>query len=72
MFKKLFKKHPDFVLISLAILLLGVLVVSFVWGITTIFTTFNKAISVGDDSKEGSAMFNLQVAKELDLRGLVR
>ena len=70
MLSKIFKAHPELVLIGLAVLLLAILVTSFAWGVTSLVVVLNKAIGSGDKSGAGSATFDLEGAAALDLKGL--
>ena len=67
----IFKKHPDFILLSLAILLIGVLAASYIWGIQTLITNFKKTTFDQHENKTETG-FDLEGAKALDLKGLVQ
>jgi hypothetical protein len=66
--KKIFKKHPEFVLVSLAAFFLLVLAIYFFWGITTMVSTLNKAIA-GSKAEEAAVGFDLKGAAGLNLKG---
>ncbi len=68
---KFFQAHPEFVLISLAFLLLAILTVAFFWSITTLITFLNKGI--GANANQVPAVgFDLKGARALDLKGSLR
>jgi len=66
-----FKKHPEVVLVGLAILFLGVLAGAFGWGIGNLIVDLNQAINV-DAEAGGAAVFDIKGAAGLDLRGAIR
>lgn len=67
---KLFKKHPDFVLISLTVIFLSVLIAYFFWGITALIVKLNAAVKPGN-TNESALKFNLDEAARINLKGLV-
>lgn len=69
--QKFFKNHPEFVLIGSTVILFGILLVYFSWGITVLVYSLNKAISTRN-SQQARIGFDLKGAEGLDLRGLVK
>ncbi len=68
--KKLLRKHPDALLITLAIIFLAALIAAFVFGINNVVGQVNRAESANPGPGDNGG-FNLQAAQSLDLRGLV-
>ncbi len=66
------KKHSEFVLIGLSLLFLGIVVVSFFWGIATLFSRISSATTVQTSDLGATASFDIKGAANLDLRGLVK
>jgi len=71
MFSNFFKKHPEFVIIGLAVFFIAVIIASFFWGITTLVSHLNRAVSV-DSDLEGVETFNVEGAAALNLKGALR
>lgn len=69
---RFFQAHPEFVLISLALLFLVILATSFFWGITTLIAGLNQAISAGSAAQGAAAGFDLKGAQALDLKGALQ
>ena len=63
-----FKKHPDFVLIGLAVSFVVILVVYFFWGIKALITELNKGVNPGKINQP-AVTFNLEDAAKLNLKG---
>ena len=72
MFSKIFKKHPEFVLIFLAIIFVVIIVGSFAWGIFVLVKNLNNSIEIGNESSSTVTSYNIQGASALDLKGLVK
>ena len=57
-----FKKHPDFVLIILAVVFVAMLIAYFFWGITTLIVALNKGVNPGKiNQPEKELLENLAV-----------
>ena len=70
--KSIFKNHPDFVLVSLAIVFMAVLATSFIFGMQVLITSLNKACGFKAPENQAKAGFDLGGARALDLKGLVQ
>lgn len=68
--KKILRKHLEIVLAVLAIVLLSTIIALFVWGVNNMVASMNNAMSAKGSAGENTS-FNLDAAKQLDLRGLV-
>ena len=66
-----FKHHPDLVIMSLAIMFVAVLAVSFIWGVQILITNFNKT-TFNPHENQANIRFDLDGAKALNLKGLVQ
>lgn len=62
--KKFLKVHQDQVLIFLAILMLGIIVGYYAWGITTLASIFRGALTPPDSSNQ-FIQFDIEAAKAL-------
>ena len=69
--KKLLKVRQEWWLTGAALLLLGMLAIFFLWSITGLAANFAKAL-VPSAGKSSSLNFDLQGAKQLNLKGLVQ
>ncbi len=69
--KKFLRNYPQILLITLAILFLAIIVAYFSWGMGQAAGEVNRAVNA-KGSAEANVNFNLQGAKQLDLRGLVK
>jgi hypothetical protein len=68
--KNLLRKYPQAALVTLALLLLAIIIAYYVWGIGDVVTAVNQAVN--DKVSAGKTTgFDLQDAKNLNLRGLV-
>ena len=63
-----FKKHPDFVLIILAVVFVAMLIAYFFWGITTLIVALNKGVNPGKINQP-AVTFDLEGAAKLNLKG---
>jgi len=68
--KKLFRKFPQSILVTLALVFLGIIVAYYAWGISDMIGVVNRAVNT-KPSSAGSAGFDIQGAQQLNLRGLV-
>jgi hypothetical protein len=66
-----FKKHPDLVLIGLAVVFVAILIVYFFWGITTLIVELNKGVNPGKIN-QSAVTFNLEDAAKLNLKGALQ
>ena len=69
--KQILRKYSETTLILLALIFLGIIVTSFIWGIGDVVREVNRAVST-KGSAGGNVGFNLKDAAALDLRGLVK
>ena len=69
--KELLKTHQEWLLTGIALFLLGILAVFFVWSITGLAADFGKALIPGAN-KNLKLNFDLEGAKQLNLKGLVQ
>ena len=69
--KQFIKIHQEWFLTGIAILLLGILVAVFVWGITGLAIDLTKAI-LPQSNKGSISNFDLEAAKRLNLKGLAQ
>ncbi len=69
--KELLKMHQEWLLTGIALFLIGILAVFFVWGITGLAADLGKAVVPGTDKSSG-LNFDLEGAKQLNLKGLVQ
>jgi len=71
--KRFIKNHPELALTILAAAFLIVLTVVYVWGIRRLVIDLNKSIGAGTAAQATSSQkFDLDGARSLDLKGLVR
>ncbi len=69
--QKIFRSHPEFVLIALTAVIVGVLAAYYFWGITRLISVSTSAIAP-PAKEEAAPGFDIDGAKGLDLKGLVR
>ncbi len=68
--KETLRRHPDIVLAALALTLTGIVIYAYAWGIGNAAGAVYQAVSAPASGSLQSG-FNLQGARQLDLRGLV-
>lgn len=69
--KQFLRHHPEVLLITLAIVFLALIIVSFVLGMEQVVYQIDRATDANGNAG-GSAMFDISAAQSLDLRGLVK
>lgn len=69
--QKVFQKYPQTILVTLAVIFLGLLLAYFSWGIGEVVGQVNRAANASGNG-ENASKFDLQGAQGLDLRGLVK
>ncbi len=69
--KNFFRKYPEIILTTLALVLLGFLIALSSWGIGNMFGAIDR-IANPSNADGQNANFNLKGAQSLDLRGLVK
>ncbi|MBI4085004.1 MAG: hypothetical protein HY432_00655 [Candidatus Liptonbacteria bacterium] len=69
---KFFKSKNELILGLTGIVLLGILIWVFIWGISFLAVSVGKSINLGNNEKNPGANFDLEGAKQLDLKGLVQ
>jgi hypothetical protein len=68
--KNIFRKHPDALLIGLAVAFLALIVFSFIWGVGGVVSEIDRAMNA-KGTGVGSVDFDLKSASKVDWRGLV-
>lgn len=68
--KKLLRKYPEAALAILALIIIAAMFYAFTWGVGDVVGALNRAVNA-KSGEPGNVGFNLQGAKQLDLRGLV-
>jgi len=68
--KKLLRKYPETVLITLAIAFIAIIILYFTWGVGAVVGQVDR-VEDSNGAGGGTASFNLQGAQQLNLRGLV-
>ena len=68
---KFIKYQYELILGAVAVVLLGILIWIFVWGIGFLAGGVGQAITAGNDKKAG-VNFDLEGAKQLNLKGLAQ
>ena len=71
MIKGIFRKYPEIILAALAIFFIALLLSVFSWGIGNVVGSVNRAVNA-TGTGSGDIGFDLQGAKALNLRGLVK
>jgi hypothetical protein len=69
--KKIFRKHPEAVLISLAVVLLAIIGAYVIWSVTDVAGEVNAALNASIAVRPYKG-FDLSGAKVLNLKGLVK
>lgn len=67
---KFFRKYPQVVLITLAMVFMGIIIAYYFWGIGAVVGQVNRAVNTKPGAGTSNA-FNLTGARALNLRGLV-
>jgi hypothetical protein len=70
---KFIKRHQESVLIFVALVLLGIIIAYFVWGINILTVNLNRAVNPEKNSLTQKTQFEIEAAKEvLKQRGLAQ
>lgn len=68
--KRFLRKHLEIALAVLAVIFVAAIIVAFTWGLNSVVGSVNGAVNA-NGSGGANTSFNLDAAKQLDLRGLV-
>ena len=69
--RKFLRKYPQALLITLAVVFLGLVIGYYTWGIGQVVGEVNRAVNAKGSGDTGTS-FDLTGAASLDLRGLVK